>query len=189
MKKILKMMSVLLVAGMVFASCTQPTGDSSSGNSTASDNSTSTPTSTPTETSNNGGSNNSGKSLLDGKIEATAADFDGDTSWLIGTWKCTEAKMEITYGEGCPYTEEQKKLVAEQAEAQYKPTLDAQKGTNLSITAETKDNYLNVWKKHIESGKIKYYTNAEKTELIQATIAENEQGKTTLKIIYLYTKQ
>lgn len=36
---------------------------------------------------------------------------------------------------------------------------------------------------------MKYYTNAYKTEFIQAGFSENEQIKSTVKTIYVYTKQ
>lgn len=69
-----------------------------------------------------------------------------------------------------------------------KTTLDVQKGQELKFTAEYIDAMLNAYKSQL-GPKMKYYTNANKTELIQATFAENEEVKLTEKIIYVYTKQ
>lgn len=69
-----------------------------------------------------------------------------------------------------------------------KPTLDVQKGYELIITEQTKEVTLNTFKSQL-GPKMKYYTNAYKTEFIQAGFSENEQIKSTVKIIYVYTKQ
>lgn len=69
-----------------------------------------------------------------------------------------------------------------------RPNLDAQKGYELNITADNKDGLLRGFKSQL-GPKMKYYTNANKTEFIQAGFAENEQIKATTKIIYVYTKQ
>ena len=69
------------------------------------------------------------------------------------------------FGGGCPYDAATQKTFREQTEAQMKPTLDVQKGYELIITEQTKEVTLNTFKSQL-GPKMKYYTNAYKTEFI-----------------------
>lgn len=107
--------------------------------------------------------------------EVTAADLDGDTSWVVGTWELKDFSYEIKFDADSPYTDEMKK----QIEEQYKkasPSL----GETTEVTEANKDYMVKSLKSGIGESGNKLYINGAKTKITQEMTQRIESAKMTV---------
>lgn len=107
--------------------------------------------------------------------EATAADLDGDTSWIVGTWELKDFSYEIKFDADSPYTDEMKKQMEEQYKKDF-PSL----GETTEITEADKDDMVKFLKSEIGELRIKLYINGAKTKMTEELTQRIESAKMTI---------
>lgn len=107
--------------------------------------------------------------------EATAADLDGDTSWIVGTWELKDFSYEIKFDADSPYTDEMKKQMEEQYKKDF-PSL----GETTEITEANKDDMVKSLKSEIGELGIKLYINGAKTKMTEELTQRIESAKMTI---------